>query len=398
MAAFTLGFTGMDSTTEAELRRAFEQAAPASGSDWQLVADTHADYVVVDMDSMYGPMSWLRLHAAGKQVIGLTSAPRTQTPYHLPRPVEAPVLIELMRRIGGAGTDSDAATPQAAEAAPPAAAPESVPSGMTPSPRPQDQLPEELPAAIHAGELPENAEAVVEPTAAPEEPPSVQVAQVLPAAPSIEPHVPPPAATPAPPAQPAPPPAPARSAEPQTLAEWLASGRLRGRQRVERGGAAILIDHDAKTYFGPAALKPLAPLFESRASQDDFEGVSADVWAAQTSTLGDAQPLSRLVWYGALLAHGGRVADGYDPRAKYVLSKWPQTEREFPKHFRIATAMMKGPATVDEIAEASHVPASDVADFVNANLATGFAEPYREPQPEPESSRSGGLFGRLRGR
>jgi hypothetical protein len=41
------------------------------------------------MDSMYGPMSWLRLHAAGKQVIGLTSAARTQTDYRIERPINA---------------------------------------------------------------------------------------------------------------------------------------------------------------------------------------------------------------------------------------------------------------------------------------------------------------------
>ncbi len=60
--------------------------------------------------------------------------------------------------------------------------------------------------------------------------------------------------------------------------------------------------------------------------------------------------------------------------------------------------MMKGPATVAEIAEASGVPEADVTDFVNANLATGFADIERPPEPEPESTRASGLFGRLRGR
>jgi len=161
-------------------------------------------------------------------------------------------------------------------------------------------------------------------------PEGVAVGQVLPPAPSIAPHVP---ATPAPPA-------PSRSAEPQTLAEWLASGRLRGRTRFERGGASILIDADQRHYFGPSALKPLAPLFESTGvDQSDFEPVGADVWSAQTAALGAAQPLARLVWYGALLAGGGRIVAGYDAGTRFRLTKWPQTEREFPKHFRIATAM-----------------------------------------------------------
>jgi hypothetical protein len=82
---------------------------------------------------------------------------------------------------------------------------------------------------------------------------------------------------------------------------------------------------------------------------------------------------------------------GFDPEGRFVLSKWPQTEREYPRHFRIATAMMKGPSTVAEIAAASSVPAADVIDFINASLATGFAE------QSGDGGKSGGLLDRLRG-
>ena len=75
--AQTLGITGMDPATESALKAAFEQANARLGRAWRLVSDQDADYVIVDMDSMYGPMSWLRLHAAGKRVIGLTASPRT---------------------------------------------------------------------------------------------------------------------------------------------------------------------------------------------------------------------------------------------------------------------------------------------------------------------------------
>ncbi|HIY71561.1 MAG TPA: hypothetical protein H9827_08840, partial [Candidatus Luteimonas excrementigallinarum] len=77
----------------------------------------------------------------------------------------------------------------------------------------------------------------------------------------------------------------------------------------------------------------------------------------------------------------------------------PQTEREFARHFRIATAMMKGPATLAEIVEASGAEPGEAADFINANLATGFAEFVPEPEPEPEAPpRPTGFFKRLRGR
>ena len=50
-------------------------------------------------------------------------------------------------------------------------------------------------------------------------------------------------------------------------------------------------------------------------------------------------------------------------------------------------------------AAASGVPAADVADFVNANLATGYAEHVPEPEPEPGApAKPTGLFGRFRGR
>jgi hypothetical protein len=75
----TLGLTGMDPATEAELTAAFAEANARLGEPWQLVAEGVADHVVVDMDSMYGPMSWLRLHAAGKHVIGLTAASTRST-------------------------------------------------------------------------------------------------------------------------------------------------------------------------------------------------------------------------------------------------------------------------------------------------------------------------------
>ena len=92
---------------------------------------------------------------------------------------------------------------------------------------------------------------------------------------------------------------------------------------------------------------------------------------------------------GAELAEGRGQLIGLPADARVQLLKWPQVEREFPRHFRIATAMMKGPQTIAEIAAGSGSPAEDVADFINANLATGFAE--------PAPGGGGGLLGRLRG-
>jgi hypothetical protein len=365
--ALTLGTTGMDSATEAELRTAFMEANAAQGGRWKLVTEGEADYVVVDMDSMYGPMSWLRLHAAGKQVIGLTSAARTQTDYRIERPINAAGMTAVLDQIAGGGTITAAPVAEAA--------PVAVPSGMSPSPVPQDQLPEEMPQPPREDLRP--------PTPAPKLPDSIQAGTLAPT--TIEPpHVP--VAAPAPPRE-------------RRLADWLAAGALQGKVRYQKGtGPGILIDADARTYHGPAALKPLSGYFEGPVGREDFGTIDEPTFAREATPLGAAQPLVRLQWYGGLLAGQGRLLEGYDPAGKYKLGKWPQTEREFPKHFRIATAMMKGPATLDEIVAASGVPHEDVVDFVNANLATGFAEPVSDTPTEPTDSQKGGLFGRLRGK
>jgi hypothetical protein len=375
----TLGLTGMDPDTEAAIKAAFSEANERAGGGWQLVPEGEADSVIVDMDSMYGPMSWLKLHGAGKKVIGLTTAQRTQTDFHLPKPCSVVALANVLEAIAAqqadplAGQAAAADVPPAGEPEPQlteavsivqeppapapgpetpaadAAAPGPVPSGMTPAPAPQDLLPEEAPES-------------------------------------------------APPGEPVPAPAPPAPARDPVFSDWLAPGRLSGRLRYQRdGGPALYIDADARQYHGPAALKPLEAYFEGTVDAADFAPVDEATWAAEAGKSGEPQPLVRLSWYGGLVEGKGALLPGFPADAEYRLTKWPQTEREFPRHFRIATAMMKGPATVAEIAQASGVPEADVADFINANLATGFAERYVEPEPEPEPPKTG-LLNRLRGR
>ncbi len=361
--ALTLGTTGMDSSTQAEVTTAFKAANADLGSQWTLVADDNADYVVIDMDSLYGPMSWLRLHAAGRKVIGLTSVERNQTDYRLMRPITARDFAVLLSEIAGDAPREDASAPVAS----------------TPAPTPSDKLPD-------AQALPDD-EIDAEPVAAP-------AMASIPAA-AIEPQ--PESASEAEPA-----PAPAMQLPPdRPLASWLAGNGLDRRVRLQRGDAPVLlIDPRSKVYHGPATLKPLVPCFEGALLIEDFETPAAAEWEAEAAKLGEAQPLTRLQWLGGLLAGGGELAPGNDPNGQYRLTKWPQTEREYPKHFRIATAMMKGPSTLDEVAAASGVDRAEIADFINANLATGYAELVLPPAPEPEAPAKpgGSLFGRMRGR
>ncbi|GAB3388392.1 hypothetical protein [Lysobacter fragariae] len=367
----TFGFTGMDAATENALTSAFAEASMRMGGNWPLVSEQDATHVVVDMDSMYGPMSWLRLHGAGKVVIGLTSAPRAQTDFRLGKPFNAEAVAELLQSIAPAES-----APSHAATAPP------IRPDLAPEPPPP---PSEAAAVAY------------QPPAAPA--PTPVVAAAAPFAPTESPAPSAEAPVVAPPAPvAAPPPAPAPPPRDRTLIDWLAPGALRGRVSLSRGGTTVFLDLDQQQFYGPATLKPIATHVEAKLESGDFQPMDDAAWGRDIAILGQSQSLSRLLWFCALQAGKGKLMGGFDPNGRYRLLKWPQTEREFPKHFRIATAMMKGPATLEEVTAACGVTLAEVTDFVNANLATGYAEPYREPEPEPEPQKSGGLFGRLRGR
>lgn len=403
--ALTLGLTGMDQATESEVRAAFGHASRRVRG-WSLLSENDADYVIVDMDSMYGPMSWLRLHAAGKHVIGLTAAPRTQADYRLPRPFDADALTVLLSEIGGV-IEEEPAPPPAPPVAPPvqvapAPAPVPAPPPVAPPPAPMPAPPPVAAPVQPPAQPPAPAPAPPPTMAPPPQPAPPPVAAPAPA--PVAPAMAPPAAAPAPTPAPA---APVAEEEPAFVSgrntlfsQWLRPGALTGRARYQSGrGPALFIDFVRREYFGPTTLKPLAEYFVATVGLRDFEQLDDRGWNEAIAKLGAAQPLQRLQWYGGLLAGEGRLLAGYDPDGKFVLAKWPQTEREYPRHFRIATAMMKGPQTLAEITAASGVPEADVIDFVNANLATGFASQVGEGAPPPADGRAaGGLFDRLRGR
>lgn len=386
----TLGLTGMDQATEVALKAAFNEANERLGR-WKMVNEGDADYVIVDMDSMYGPMSWLRLHAAGKQVIGLTAAPRTQADFLLLRPFDARQLTSVLGEIGGtqaatvvaAPMPTPAPKPPVAMAAPtPIRIPEPAPV-TAPAPAP---APTPAPMAVVAPPPP--------PPPAPAPQPTVAASAPITPPQAIAPATAPIAVTPAPIEEPA-----TQAIRNTAFMHWLRPGALTGRARYQGGnGPEIFIDFTQRQYHGPSTLKPLAEYFVANVGLRDFEQLDDRAWQTVVAKLGAPLPLSRLQWLGGLLSGEGKLLPGYSPEGRFVLSKWPETEREYPRHFRIATAMMKGPSTIAEIAVSSSVPAADVVDFINANLATGFAEQVGGSIPPSEAGKSGGLLDRLRGR
>jgi hypothetical protein len=207
-----------------------------------------------------------------------------------------------------------------------------------------------------------------------------------------------PAAPVAVPLEPAPVPAAAVATE-LPLSDYCVAEALPGASRVVRGDApALTIDPHAGVYYGPTGLRALEPYCREPIPRSAWEPISSAVLEGLRAA-GGGLPLSRLVWLDALVSGNGQLLGGYDGQTRFKLTRWPQTEREYPRHFRIATVMMRGPATLDEIATQSGVAVGEVADFINASLVSGFGEAENAaPMPAPLDGQGSSLLSRLRQR
>ena len=155
------------------------------------------------------------------------------------------------------------------------------------------------------------------------------------------------------------------------LAAHLA--RATGPFAVQFGDLPRLVVDPRSQQFAPGkSLKALIDYGQAELPPEAIEVLDEDAASAALRQAGDPQPLPRLTWLLALSGGGGRLLD-HAPGTHFQLGKWPQAEREFPKHFRIATVMLKAPATVAEIASAAGASEAEVADYINAALAVGHA-------------------------
>jgi hypothetical protein len=297
-----LSFSGFDRADEAKARALFEGLHL---SDWMLSDEAGADAVLIDLDSMYGQMAWMKGFDAGKVTIGLTQALRADTAYRIDAPLSAEALHAVLAAIAGG--------PQA-----------NAPAVETPMPEP---------AAAAVTSL-----APVSPPVATTSPEATAVTAPVPA---------------------------------NRLAARLA--RATGPFAVQFGDLPRLVIDPASQQFAPGkSLKALIDYGHAEIAAESVEALDPETAATALRQAGDPQPLSRLTWLLALGGGGGRLQD-HAPGTRFQLGKWPQAEREFPKHFRIATVMLKAPATLTEIASASGASEADVADYINAALAVGHA-------------------------
>lgn len=339
----TVFFTGMDPSDAEQLGKLFQDVSRRAGNRWLLAPDADsADVLVIDVDTLYGHMTWLRSHNTGQTVVALTTGEKADTDHVLQRPVSPDAMTRLLHKLSGGASAPAAAVSAAPPAAPsrPATPPAAVASPASPTAAPARPAVASDTAAPVAATAPSRA------------------APAAPAATSTEPDSPPPPATPA-----------ARK-----LIDILLAGEADdGPRRLDLPGAPpLLFDVSQKIFLAGSSIKGLLPHTQITLTPDAIKPVPAAEFDAQRASLGH-QPLARLLWLAALGGGDGDIPGGA-PEARYKLGKWPQIEREFPKHFRIATTMMKGFQTPAEIAEQSGAELAEVNDFITASLVSGHAE------------------------
>jgi len=321
----TIAITGASEQDAARIASLLEKHRGRLSTPWENGEAAHADLLVVDIESMYGQMDWLRARSRGRLVVAYTSAAEPVEPeFSLRKPVVSSDLIALLNRIsenmGNGRLEAAPMRPANAESYEAASAPQPV-----------VHLADRKPAAN--GAEPKPAAAVVDAPA--------EIKVVHPETYRID----------------------------ELLAVLDANdGPVR---LVHEGLPSIIIDPVRQRWYAGVALKALWDWAKLPLRRSELIHLNAAEFAAAIEIL-PAQPYSRLMWFAHLARSEGQLDAGLPADGRYRLTRWPQVEREFPKHFRIATAMMSGAGTIDDIASQSKAGASDVVEFINAYNALGY--------------------------
>jgi len=328
----TLCLVGGSAEETAQLGRLLGARADAA---WELGDAASADVLCVDVDSVYGHMDWLKAQSSGRPVVALSSTDAHGAEYRLRKPLGSTALFGLLDRI--------------AMHLPPA----KVPSAPGPAARqaPEPPAPRAEPAAAAPVPVPEPAPSAI-----------------------AEPVAPEPA--------------------PRTLLDLLDTP-VPNRVRLRASGLqTIVLDGEERVVHAQdVALKTLSNWCTKALADVSIEPLDTAAFAAETRGLASL-PYARLSWLAHLVGSDGQLEADLDPAGRYKLARWPQSEREFPRHFRIATAMVKASATVDEIVAASGSSAQDVANFINAYRSSGHIEVEPSAKSTVVEPRRSGLFGR----
>lgn len=345
----TICIAGADADVTARLGSLLDEQRARLDSPWQIGPHASADLLVIDSDSLYGHMDWLKASASGRLVASWSHAPEAaDDSLRLRQPILADDLVALLnranQRLRGATAAAEPAPVRAADPIPPparAAAPQVV--------------------------------ATAADTAATENPNPVVATLEASATAAVTP--------------------PRRGLRLVDLLD--ADSPLKGRLRLAADGLPTLfLDPHHRTWHAESTLKGLSAWCSRALSSTDVHSAEDAQWPAVT-TNAPAQPYARLKWLAHLVEGQGQLDPELDQDTRYKLARWPQSEREFPKHFRIATMMLKQSSSVDEVASQTGSTRAEVVDFINAYNAIGYIEQDQPESPLDEARRSG-LFGRGR--
>ena len=376
-AAKKVALVGASENDATLIQQLIEQNRNELDPPWQISPEGSADFLLVDIDSIYGHMDWLKIRSSGRAAAVFTDAPHSkESDIVLRKPLRAANLLSVL--------NDAAAMLTGGEAKPVAARSESV-AAPAPAPAPMAAREPAEPSAPAAA-------APVAPVAVAAATVVVEPAAAVVASPERQDEPVPMVAAEAPISEPVAP-------RELRLGDFLDATVLKDPVRLSAEGLpTVILDPAAQTYHAPAGLKVLGGWCTRTLQLTDFQPIdNVELSAAQTAF--PAQPWSRLRWLAGLLGSSGQFAADLDPTARYKLARWPQSEREFPRHFRIATAMMKTAATADEIAEQAGTPVADVIDFINGYHATGFIHTEGgelEENAQREQGRGNNLLSRWR--
>ena len=229
---------------ETEFRSLLAQAASRLPQRWDASAIGDADLVIVDVDSVFGHMTWLKVLNLGK-VAGVYTehAPPKETDLVLRKPMSVAGIVELISHFQGhAPTTHAAVQPAVAAPAPPPverAAPAPAPVAARPTP-----VPASRPTPLA--------------TPAPAPAPAAMAPPMAPA-----------------PGMPTPNPAPTPPRE-ATLIDFLTGNLLGGPVRLSTEGAPdLILDPKTQVYHAAGSgLRALAPHCTRKLKQEDFHPIT----------------------------------------------------------------------------------------------------------------------------
>jgi hypothetical protein len=331
---------------------------------WEWTADAaHADVVLIDVDTLYGHMDWLKAQSQGRRMICLTASSMGEQDVVIARPISVGGIKHALALV--AGDDLGVAGVKPAANNVPIVSTPNRPARVTgeqpivPTPSSQRVTAEQPAIRRVTGEQPA-VPAQPRPAAAVPVPRITGQQRVVPSPAAVEPT-------------------PLLRPAASTLADYLLDDHLDAPAMLARAGLpALIIDRSNDRYYGGLTLKPLLPYCQGRIERGEWKPVPEKELAALRES-GSGLPLSRLLWLYTLgTSNGVALLPGLDANSRFKLLKWPQIEREFPKHFRIATAMMKAPASLVEVSEFAGATLNEVIDFVNAYAAIGVVCPENQ--------------------